>query len=200
MKKLSKALSFLGVYCFLLAITATTSYANNQGYVAPFNIEVECNLIETAINSQTSQRVENGRLITTTTYLLNDGATLTDSLNTPLISLFSNSGTATTTRTRTHSTWGSIDLTGSFSWWRATGPLGLPFAYVEATSVSASRRLSNSSTVVSTWSSDRDRGAQSVGKAAVWVEYYMYTPTAPMLHWSGTFKITCNDNGTISNN
>lgn len=40
----------------------------------------------------------------------------------------------------------------------------------------------------------------SIGKATAQVEYYFYNSAVPFQYQEGTFKITCSDSGTISDN
>lgn len=54
--------------------------------------------------------------------------------------------------------------------------------------------------VVSKWETDYTKDYKSVGKAKAQVKYQFYNSKAPVLHVKGTFKVTCSDSGTISDN
>lgn len=65
--------------------------------------------------------------------------------------------------------------------------------------MSASKSL-NANVVASTWETSRTEDYVSIGKAYSQVNYYFYNSQFPAQYTDGTFKITCTDSGTISDN
>lgn len=160
-----------------------------------YSIEIENDsLLEDATLLNIESDVVDGKLITIKTYELPDGTKVIDTLTVSAVRPYSPSGTDTATRTREISNWGKISLTASFQWYTE----GL-FSYVKCTSMSTSRSL-NANAVVSTWETSRTNDYVSVGKAHAQVKYYFYNSQFPVQYTDGTFKITCTDSGTISDN
>lgn len=50
------------------------------------------------------------------------------------------------------------------------------------------------------WYTSYTKDYLSIGKAKAQVKYYFYNPVIPVQYQDGTFKITCTDSGTISDN
>lgn len=142
----------------------------------------------------TDSYIENGRQITVNVYELPDGTTVTDTLSVSAMTTYSKNGSDTAVRTREISGWGSITITASFVWYTE----GL-FSYVKCKNMSATRSLS-SNAVVTTWETSYTEDYVSIGKATAQVKYYMYNSKVPVQYQEGTFKITCTDDGTISDN
>lgn len=65
--------------------------------------------------------------------------------------------------------------------------------------MSVSRSL-QSNVRVSTWECSYTSDYVKIGKATAKVKYYFYNSKVPVQHQNGTFKITCSDSGTISDN
>lgn len=150
--------------------------------------------IANATKISDSEYTVNGRKTTETVYMQPDGTIITDTFTVGTNMLKSPKGSDTATRTRTISGWGSITLTASFSWYTE----GI-FSYVKCSSMSATKTLS-SGVVASTWETSRTSDYVSIGSAKAQVTYYFYNSAVPYQHQDGTFKITCTDNGTISDN
>lgn len=124
---------------------------------------------------------------------------ITDTLNTPvkvtsIVAPLSLKGTDTATRTRTISNWGSITIKASFKWYTK----GF-FSYVKCTGMSVSRSL-KPNVRVNKWERSYTSDYVKIGKATAKVTYYFYNSKIPVQHQNGTFKITCSDSGTISDN
>ena len=187
------------ILCAIL-FNNTTAFAasapTTESYVS-YSIEIEDD--DTLVNADmisTNSYIENGRLITEQVYEQPDGTIITDILDVSAIAPLSKNGTdtATATRTRTISGWGSITITASFKWYTE----GL-FSYVKCTSMTASHSL-KSQVGVSTWDKSYTKDYVSIGKAKAQVEYFFYNSVNPIQYQNGTFKITCSDSGTISDN
>lgn len=58
----------------------------------------------------------------------------------------------------------------------------------------------DSRVAVSTWNESYTTNYVSVGKAKAQVEYFFYNSLIPAQYQEGTFKVTCTDTGTISDN
>ncbi len=65
--------------------------------------------------------------------------------------------------------------------------------------MSATRSL-DSKARVSTWEKSYTKDYVKIGKAKAQVKYYFYNSVFPAQYQDGTFKITCTDSGTISDN
>lgn len=185
---------FFSINCSSTIYACATSVAVQEPYVR-YSIEFEN---DSALNDatllSTNTYIENGRAITETIYEQPDGTIITDILNVSAIASRSKEGTDTATRTRTINNWGSITITASFRWYTK----GL-FSYVKCTSMSAYHSL-NSKVCVSKWNTDYTQDYVSIGKAKAEVEYYFYNSEIPFQYQEVTFKITCSDSGTISDN
>lgn len=198
MQKVRKMILSIVIALFMLISTSnTTAFAMETGdtNVPPYSIEIEGDtLLENATLLDTDSYVVNGRLTTVKTYELTDGTKIIDTLTVSAFRPYSANGTDTATRTREISTWGKITLTASFQWYTE----GL-FSYVKCTSMSASKSL-NAGAVASTWETSYTKDYVSIGKASAQVKYYFYNSKVPVQYTDGTFKITCTDTGTISDN
>lgn len=159
-----------------------------------YSIDADDDAIENATLISKTSYIENDRKITETVYLLPDGTTITDRLDVSAIAVTSPSGSDTATRTRTISNWGSISLTASFTWYTSGA-----FSYVKCSGMSASHSL-KSNVTVSQWDTDYTSNYVSIGKATAEVKYHFYQTNMPTQFNKGTFKITCTDSGTISDN
>ena len=155
--------------------------------------DVDAALIGAQLISE-KEYVENGRRISEKIYEQEDGTIIIDTLNVGANLLRSSNGSDTATRTRTISGWGSITITATFDWYTEGA-----FSYVRCSSMSASRSLV-SGVVVSTWTTSRTSNYVAIGTANAQVEYYFYNSAVPFQYQQGTFKITCTDDGSISDN
>ncbi len=196
MKKFINILSL--TFMFTLLITSQPAYANElsknnlNGSYASCS-ENDSMLINAKLLSSNSY-IGNGRLITTDIYEQADGTIITDILNVSAATTYSKNGSDTATRTRTISGWGSITITASFSWYTE----GM-FSYVKCSSMDASYSMV-SSAVKSTWETSYTSDYVSVGSASAQVKYSFYNKDFPAQYQNGTFKITCTDSGSISDN
>ncbi len=199
MKRIKTIITIAAVLCIAMNSNTTPLAAKENTQVKEpyvnYSIETEGNNVpaDAALISEDSY-IEDGRQITVIVYKQADGTIITDTLSVSAMAAYSKNGTDTATRTRTISGWGSITITASFKWYTE----GL-FSYVKCTSMSASRSL-DSKVVVSTWQKSYTKDYVSIGKAKAQVEYYFYNSTNPTQYQDGTFKITCTDSGTISDN
>ncbi len=165
-----------------------------QNQSVNYSIELDDTLIYDATIISTDSCIVNDRAVTTTVYQQSDGTIITDILDTSAVQPISKNGSDTATRTRTISGWGSVTITASFKWYTE----GM-FSYVKCTSMSASKSL-DSKVKVSTWEKSYTKDYVSIGKAKAQVKYYFYNSKNPTQYQDGTFKITCSDSGTISDN
>lgn len=167
---------------------------NESGEKVSYSIDIEDEALQNAELISENTYIEDDRLITEKVYELADGTTLTDVLNVSAIAAESPSGSDTAVRTRTVSNWGTVTITASFSWYTEGA-----FSYVKCTSMSASRNL-ESNVTVKTWNPSHTEDYVKIGKAYAQVEYHFYQTNLPTQYTKGTFKITCTDSGTISDN
>lgn len=159
-----------------------------------YSVDIEDPALENATLISTNSYIENDRQITETVYALPDGNTITDVLETSAVAPMSSSGSDTATRTRTISNWGTITITASFTWYTSGN-----FSYVKCSSMTASNSM-KSNVAVSNWETSYTSDYVSIGKAKAQVDYHFYQTDMPTQYTKGTFKITCTDNGTISDN
>lgn len=181
----------------LISTSTTTALAmeTEESNEPKYSIEIEEDtLLENATLLNTDSYIVDGRLTTVKTYELPDGTKVIDTLTVSAFRPYSANGTDTATRTREISSWGKITLTASFQWYTE----GL-FSYVKCTRMSASRSL-NAGAVASTWETSYTKDYVSIGKASAQVKYYFYNSQFPVQYTDGTFKITCTDSGTITDN
>lgn len=166
----------------------------SKGPNANLSVEIEDSALENAKFISEESCIKKGRMITTKIYKQSDGTMITDVFDVSARSLFSKNGSDVTTRTRVISGWGTVSITAGFRWYTK----GL-FSYVKCTSMSASRSI-NSKAAVGTWETSYTDNYVSIGKAKAQVKYYFYNKSNPTQFQDGTFKITCSDSGTISDN
>ena len=142
----------------------------------------------------TESYTEGRKYITKTIYELPDGTTITDQLVVGTDFLRSANETETATRTRTIENFGTIKIKATFSWYTAG-----KFSYVKCTSMTATPPTKNG-VVCDKWDTEYTSEYVSIGKAKAQVSYQFHLKDAPAKYVDGTFKITCTDNGTISDN
>ena len=195
-------ISMIIIFCIIIinntvASAATTSH--NDQYSTYYIKYDNDNLLDNATIISSESYSENNRKITTTVYKNIDGTLITDTLNIPvkvtsIVAPLSLKGTDTATRTRTISNWGSITIKASFKWYTK----GF-FSYVKCTGMSVSRSL-KPNVRVNKWERSYTSDYVKISKATDKVTYYFYNSKIPVQHQNGTFKITCSDSGTISDN
>lgn len=158
-----------------------------------YSIEIEDDTtLEGATLVDYEEYFNDGKYTTVKTYIQTDGTTIVDTFTINAANPYSPSGSDTATRTRDISGYASITLTGSFDWYTE----GM-FAYVRCSSVSASKTL-HPSAGCSEWETSRTENYVSIGTANASVQYYFYDVNVPFAGKGGTFKITCDDTGKIS--
>jgi len=188
MKKVKTAISmcvcFCILFCFDVNVYADTILDNDN------NLEVSSGLKE--ISSDVYY--ENDQIISESVYEDENGTIIIDSLETSINALKSKKGTDTATRSRTISGWGTVTITAKFQWYTANG-----FSYVKCVSMNAYRSLSDGVSVAK-WDKSYTSDYVSIGNAVAKVEYQFYNSSNPVQYQKGTFKITCTDTGTISDN
>lgn len=159
-----------------------------------YSVDIEDPALEDATLISTNSYIENDRQITETVYILPDGNTITDVLETSAVAQMSSSGSDTATRTRTITNWGTITITASFTWYTSGN-----FSYVKCSSMTASYSM-KSNVTRNNWETSYTSDYVSIGKAKAQVDYHFYQTDMPTQYTKGTFKITCTDSGTISDN
>lgn len=201
MKKIIRCMSTValgGILCFPItsfAAESETSIVNSENLNDEFSIEFEEDtFLEGATLVDENTTVNNGLETTVKTYILPDGTEVIDTFNKPVIEARSKEGTATTTRSRTITNWGTIKITAKFQWYTK----GL-FSYVKCNSMTATKSLA-STAVASTWKTSYTKDYVSIGKATASVDYHLTNSKFPLQYQKGTFKITCKDTGAISDN
>lgn len=201
MKKIIAIITLLtGLFINTITVSAadiTNDTILNENSTMDVNIEIEDAQLKDAQLIESYSYVCNDKITYVENYELEDGTLVTDTFTKTYYddSTRSSSGSDEATRTRTISGKVIITITAKFSWYTKT-----PFSYVKCDSMSASYTLLNNNIVNSQFDKSSTTSYVSIGKATAEVEYYFYNKTAPMEHNSGTFKITCTDTGTISDN
>lgn len=159
-----------------------------------YSIELDDTILDDSSLISEISYIENNRYITEEVYKLSDGTKIIDTMDRSALMLASDSGSDTVTRKRTISSWGTITISATFKWYKD----GM-FSYVKCSSMSASRSL-DSKAQVGTWETSRTKDYVAIGKASAQVKYYFYNKQNPTQHQEGTFKVTCTDTGSISDN
>lgn len=197
MKNLKLFLTVAITLCTIMNCNATVYAATNSAEESnvSYSIDIEDDgaLVDATIIS-TNSYIENGRAITKTVYSKPDGTIITDILDVSAIAPLSENGTDTATRTREITNWGTITITASFKWYTEGA-----FSYVKCTGMTASHSLAPKAEV-SKWNTSYTSDYVSIGTAKAQVDYYFYNVDAHFQYQEGTFKITCSDSGTISDN
>lgn len=201
MKKLFSLL-MIGTVMFSMAVSANAAEVpGGADAEPPYSIEFEDSATEGATVLSEETTIENGRLITVTRYLTKDGLLIVDTFERSALTSLSDEGTDTATRTRDLGFFGKVTVTGSFKWYtdKSAGVPGVGIAYVKCTGMSASHVVPSNCTC-STWDKDYTSEYKAFGTAYAQASYYVYENANPFHYASGTVKITCSDNGTISDN
>lgn len=192
------------VSTILLSIPSPFAIAadvQNEPANSLYSIEFEDSTLDGATILSEETTIENGRLITVTRYMTKEGLLVVDTFERNAIALLSSEGTDSATRTRDLGRYGKVTVTGNFEWYtdKSAGIPGIGIAYVRCTSMSASHTVPTGYTR-DVWEKTYQSEYQAFGTAYAQVSYKIYETKAPMLEVSGTVKITCSDNGTISDN
>lgn len=144
-----------------------------------------------------------GRVITVTTYTLDDGEIITDTFERSAMTAYSLEGQDTATR-KVDGNYGTVKLTASFKWWTSSGKPGTIGSWqsVECTSASATYTPVNDKFTVKNKKVTTSDGALAFGKA--WAKasalFYMKNPNDVVaIEDTYSIKITCDDNGNITN-
>lgn len=192
------------VSTILLSIASPFAIAadvQNEPTNSLYSIEFEDSTLDGATILSEETTIENGRLITVTRYMTKEGLLVVDTFERNAIALLSSEGTDSATRTRDLGRYGKVTVTGNFEWYtdKSAGIPGIGIAYVRCTSMSASHTVPTGYTR-DVWEKTYQSEYQAFGTAYAQVSYKIYETKAPMYEMSGTVKITCSDNGTISDN
>jgi hypothetical protein len=145
--------------------------------------------------------IVNGREITTKIYILADGTQVVDELDKSALHLLSASGTNSVTRTRTvgNPAYVRLSISATFIWYTDTSGL-LPVKKVKCSSASFSKTaLGSGYSSNPVWDTSYTSNYVTIGsaKASVDFEFIQSHAAVPI---SGNFKITCTDDGNISDN
>lgn len=159
-----------------------------------YELEAEEPAIDNAEILSEKEYVKDGRKIIITTYEQEDGTIIVDTLNVGVNMLRSSNGSDTATRTRSISQWGTITITASFDWYTE----GL-FSYVRCSGMSANYSMDEKAEC-SKWETSRTSNYVSIGRAEAQVNYRFHNSAFPAQYQEGTFKITCTDKGSITDN
>lgn len=143
---------------------------------------------------------ENGRKITVTTYILDNGEIVTDTFERGLNFARSYEGSDTASRT-VDFTAATFTLTASFKWWTSSGTPGAIGSWqsVECTSAYGSYSIKKEDYTVSDWIVSHTDGPVSFGKAhaSVYGKIHPKTTTSAVGNECYLY-IYCDDVGTIS--
>ncbi|WP_026506390.1 hypothetical protein [Butyrivibrio sp. MC2013] len=138
---------------------------------------------------------ENGRITIKKIYRDASGSYITDISDIPVGSMSKN-GSDSVTRKRIIQGYATVTLKASFQW-KTEGM----FSYVKCKSMSASYKLeSGISSSQNKWITDKTTDYVSIGSAYAKVSYHFYKTKNWASYKAGTFKITCTDTGSISDN
>ncbi len=177
----------------LLSVVAFAADINPEPYVE-YTITASDPTLDGAEHLSSDSYIENGRLITIDVYRMPDGMIVTDTLNRSAFAMYSSEGSDTVTRTKDLQSWGSITLTASFDWYTEDY-----FSYVRCSSASASHDIDEKADIRG-FNVTKSDGYIKLGTAYAQVAYKMIDKATSLMSTSGKFKITCKDNGTISDN
>lgn len=192
-RKFSSILCIAIVMMMLLSVSAFAAESKLEPYVS-YSIDAQVPDLEGTICLSSDSYIENGRLITTEVYQMPDGTIITDTLNRSAFAMYSSEGSDTVTRTKKISGWGSFTLTGNFDWYTE----GM-FSYVRCSSASGSHDLDKNA-VLSGFNVTKSEGYIKLGTAYAKLAYKAYNKQIPAQGINGSFKITCSDDGKISDN
>lgn len=106
----------------------------------------------------------------------------------------SSNGNDVVTRESRISNFTVISMTAIFDWYTSGA-----FAYVRCSAMAASY-VAHTNLGYSYFNQSKSEGYIALGKAYAQVDYRFYNIQIPVQYQEGTFKITCTDNGTISDN
>lgn len=129
------------------------------------------------------------------TYRLEDGTVAHDILTVTENMTRSSNGSNTVTRQTDASNFSTVYICASFDWYTS----GL-WSYVQCSSMTAYHVDKASNVGCERFNKSKSNGYISSGKAYAQVNYYFYNINIPVQSSSVTFKITCSDSGTISDN
>lgn len=176
------------------AFAADTNISKLKDSEDAYSIDMDDTALVGATHVSSETYIENGRMITVDIYRQQDGTIITDTFERSATAMLSKEGTDTATRTRYLPEWGSISITASFKWYTQGN-----FSYVTCLSMNASHDLDERA-VLSKWEESYTEDFVSIGKAKASVRYSMYNSKYPGQSQTGTFTITCTDDGQISDN
>lgn len=195
-KKILKLTS--ATFALLIAGTSASQvqvYAaeNSQAPYVSYSIEFDDDeALKDAVLLSSESHINDGRLITTNIYKQQDGTIITDELSVNAAAAYSTNGSDRAVRTRKIGEYATVTITAYFSWYTQNF-----FSYVRCDSMSANYTLNGSKLV--SWDTDYTKDYVSIGKAHAQVKYH-FKSTSANTYAQGTFKITCTDKGTISQN
>ncbi len=193
--KLIILLQLILAMCLILTVRTTCAAQTiDDSEESLYTIEIEDSALENATLISSVESIEGDRRITVKTYKDGDGTIIIDTLNVYAYPLRSPNGSDTAIRTRTISGWASITIIANFDWYTEGY-----FSYVRCSSMSTGRTL-QPGVVVDTWNTSRTENYVSIGSAKAEVEYFFHHDNVPYQYKEGTFRITCTDSGTISDN
>lgn len=129
------------------------------------------------------------------TYQLEDGTIVNDILTVEESMMRSKEGKNTVTRKTDASNFSTVYICATFDWYEQ----GL-WSYVQCSSMAAYHVDKSSSVGTSYFNSSKSEGYKQNGKAHAQVNYRFYNKDLPIQSCEGTFKVTCSDNGVISDN
>lgn len=104
------------------------------------------------------------------------------------------SGSDVVTRQSRISNFTVVEITATFDWYTSGA-----FSYVRCSAMTACYTVTTN-LGCSYFNRSKSEGYISLGKAYAQVDYRFYNTQIPVQYQAGTFKITCTDTGTISDN
>ena len=197
---MKKIINFLFLVSIVFALGDVTDvFAANNGhhndkhhrFVIRIEDDMDVNEME---HISTETYTQGDKLVKVDVYEQEDGTVITDTLTMNAVSLLSAEGSDEVIRTRNISGWGTITIKARFSWYTEGW-----FSYVRCDSMTDFKSL-DSRVSVKKWELNYTKDYVPLGKAKAQIEYKLVNPNVPFQFQTGTFKITCTDTGTISDN
>ena len=148
-------------------------------------------------NVETSYK--DGRIITVTTYVLENGEVVTDTFERGINIGRSYEGSDTATRS-VDFPYVTYTLTASFKWWTSSGTPGGVGSWqsVECTSAYGSYKITNDNYALSNWAVSRSDGALAYGKAWAKASGDIHLAETTAAKHRNVLTIYCDDEGGIS--
>lgn len=196
------------VNCYDNALEQMINITNNMDTEdeTDFNIKLDNRFVlefesldkqENAIlTNQEVTNLESNNVQIVRTYLSDDGNTVNDIVNIIYSKTRSTDGDITVQRSSNAAGFTTVSLSATFDWY-----LDGLYSYVQCSTMAAWYTSTAFSNVVCQYfNQNKSNGYLKMGKAFAEVSYKFYNKDYPAQATNDTFKITCTDTGTVSDN